>query len=419
MERQPILKPGIKKREVLSWAFYDFANSGYTTVVLTSVFSAYFVGNLAPDPRSGTLWLTLTLSASYVLLMVTLPRLGLWADQQGAKKKLLFISTALCVVCTALLFFSAPGWLWWAILFLFLSNYAYGVGEAMIAAYLPYLAQSNALGRVSGWGWGFGYFGGMLSLGAALVIVIKAEKFGWAAAQYVPWIMILTAAIFAVASIPALIFLREPVPRRVKKTESFQKQSLRTLLTACKQQYPSFYYLLWCGAFYHAGISVVVTLSSVYATQVMGFSISQTMLLIFLVNIAAAIGAMGFGHVQDHIGHKRALAITLVGWLVMVLLAALTTSVVWFWGAAALAGLCIGSSQSAGRAMVGLLTPSSRSAEMYSLWAFSIQCAAVVGPVAYGVINWLSQNNQRLALGCTALFFIAALWVLRTIRFQA
>src|SRR5690606_1978559 len=119
---------------------------------------------------------------------------------------------------------------------------------------------------------------------------------------------------------------------------------------------------------YQAGISVVITLSSVYATQAMGFTIAQTMVLIFVVNIAAAIGAFLFGFIQDRIGHKRALTITLCGWMVMVLLASQAVSAAMFWVAAMVAGLCMGTSQSAGRAMVGALAPSARLAEFYSLW---------------------------------------------------
>src|SRR5690606_2218271 len=117
-----------------------------------------------------------------------------------------------------------------------------------------------------------------------------------------------------------------------------------------------------------AGIAVVVTLAAVYATEAMGFTMEQTMMLVFAVNIAAAAGAFLFGYLQDRIGHKPALFVTLVGWIVMVLLAYGAVDVRVFWLAAVVAGLCMGSSQSAGRAMVGALAPPRRLAEFYSLW---------------------------------------------------
>jgi UMF1 family MFS transporter len=141
------------------------------------------------------------------------------------------------------------------------------------------------------------------------------------------------------------------------------------------------------------------------------------MALIFTVNIAAAVGALLFGHVQDRIGHRRALALTLCAWLVMVGIAVSTRSLAGFWTAAAVAGLCIGSSQSAGRAMVGLLAPKSRLAEFFALWTFAIQLAAVCGPLSYGLVTWLSGGNHRLALACTGLFFLAGLLILSRLNF--
>lgn len=414
-----VLQKQVKKRELFAWALYDFANSGYTTVVLTTVFSAYFVGVVAAHSTAATLWLTATLSVSYLLLMLTLPQIGAWADKTNSKKRVLLFSTVLCVMATALLAKSGAGTVLWAMCFLLLSNYAYGVGEAVIAAFLPEIAKREALGRVSGWGWGFGYFGGMLTLGLALWLVIDSEAQGLDASFYVPWVMLLTAGIFAVVAIPALIFLRQRriAPAVTQFRLSFW-QRLPALYNECRTTYTDLGWLLVCGACYHAGIAVVITLSSVYATQEMGFSMSQTMMLIFTVNIAAAIGALGFGHIQDRIGHKRALAMTLYGWLLMVIVAVITRSVTGFWLAATLAGLCIGSSQSAGRAMIGLLAPAGRVTEIYGLWGVAVQFAAVIGPLAYGLVNWFSGGDHRLALSTTALFFIAGLWVLRKVQFD-
>jgi len=158
---------------------------------------------------------------------------------------------------------------------------------------------------------------------------------------------------------------------------------------------------------------VVIALAAIYAEQVMGFGKMQTMLLVFLVNIASAIGAFLFGYAQDRIGHKRALAVTLWGWIVMVALAALCTSVELFWLAATVAGLCMGSSQSCGRAMVGTMTPPDRLAEFYGLWTFAVRLAAIVGPVTYGAVTWITAGNHRLAIGITGMFFLDRLAVLR------
>jgi UMF1 family MFS transporter len=138
-------------------------------------------------------------------------------------------------------------------------------------------------------------------------------------------------------------------------------------------------------------------------------------MLIFLVNIAAALGAFGFGYWQDRIGHRRALAVTLVGWIVMTVLAVLATSPALFWVAAIIAGLCMGSSQSAGRALAALFAPERQRAEFFGLWAFATRLSAIVGPVTYGVVTLLTAGNHRLAILSTGAFFVIGLALLRRV----
>ncbi|HUH88326.1 MAG TPA: MFS transporter, partial [Pusillimonas sp.] len=408
--------PGVKRREVWAWAMYDFANSGYTTVVITTVFSTYFVGVVAEGRSWGTLAFTLALSLSYMAVMFSMPALGARADARARKRRLLFTSTVGCVIATALLALVGPNDIALAMVLLAASNYCYCVGESVVAAFLPEIARPEALGRVSGWGWGFGYFGGMLTLGLSLALVRWASAQGAQAHQYVPYVMLLTALLFSVAAVPSFLLLRERSAPNNRPAVGWA----RRLINAWHEtgvHFSDFRLLLVCGAFYHAGISVVVTLAAVYANQAMGFTMAQTMVLVFTVNIAAAAGALLFGHFQDKAGHKRALTITLWGWVVMVLVAYSAIQVWVFWVAAALAGLCMGTSQSAGRAMVGGLAPSGRLAEFYSLWTFATQLAAVVGPLSYGLVTWITGGNHRLALLITGLFFIAGLLVLARMDF--
>lgn len=405
------LNTGVSRREVWAWAMYDFANSGYTTVVLTTVFSAYFVGVVAVQKTWGTLAFTAALSLSYLIIMLTMPTLGARADARAGKRRLLFTSTLGCVAATVMLAFTGPGDIVWGLAFIALSNYFYCVGESIIAAFLPEIARPEALGRVSGWGWSFGYCGGMLTLGLSLVLVSRSTALGEQASDYVPYVMLLTALIFALAAIPSFLFLRE----RTVPTHKPPQRVLRHLRGAWRETtdyFGDFRLLLFCGACYQAGIAVVITLSAVYATVAMGFTMAQTMLLIFTVNIAAAAGAFLFGYAQDTLGHKRALAVTLCGWIIMVVVAYLAVQIWVFWIAATLAGLCMGTSQSAGRAMVGALAPPGRLAEFYSLWTFATQLAAVVGPLFYGLVAWTTGGNHRLALLLTGLFFVAGLLVL-------
>ena len=413
---QDALNPGVRKREVFGWAMYDFANSGYTTVVLTAVFSAYFVGSVADGQDWATLLWSSALAVSSLLVMLTMPAIGAYADLRAAKKRLLLLSTAGCVLATAALAGAGPGDIVWALCFVVLSNLFFTYGESLVAAFLPELARPDSLGRVSGWGWAFGYFGGMLTLGLCLAYVLWAQAQGLPASHFVPVTMLVTAALFGLAAAVTFMLLRERAQPQLQATAA--GSGLRASLARLggtwtqAQRYRDFVALLVCSVAYQAGISVVVTLAAVYADQALGFEKTETMMLIFIVNIAAAAGAFAWGYVQDLIGHRPALGITLAGWILMTVLAALATGPALFWVAATVAGLCMGSSQSAGRALVGALAPAARRAEFYGLWTFSIRVSAILGPMTYGLVTWLSGGEHRIAIISTGLFFVLGLLLL-------
>jgi UMF1 family MFS transporter len=409
------LLPGVPRKEVFAWAMYDFANSGYTTVVQTAVFNAYFVAVVAQGAPWATLVWTLVLSASYLVGMLLMPALGAYADVHARKKAVLAWVTVGCVVSTALLALVGPGDLLLAAVLLIISNFCFAAGVTLNSAFLPELARAEALGKVSGWGWSIGYLGGLLALALCLAYVLHAQGRGEPATHYVPVTLLITAALFALASLVTFAGLKEraqPLPGA--RVSGLLRESTQRLWQTLRQidRYRDFGWLMLCGLLYQAGLSVVVALAAIYAQQVMRFDTAQTMLLVLVVNVTAALGAFAFGYVQDAVGHRRALALTIWGWVAMVALAAGTTGTTGFWIAANIAGLCMGSSQSAGRAMVGLFAPRARLAEFYSLWNAAVWLSAILGPVTYGLVTWVTDNDHRLAMMITGLYFVAGLLVL-------
>lgn len=389
---------------------YDFANSGYTTVVITAVFSRYFVEAVCASAEWATFAWTAALSVSYAAILVTGPLIGAWADAHAAKKKLLLLSTIGCVVFTALLYYVQPGAVALGLLLVALSNYFFGTGENLIAAFLPELADSRAMGRVSGWGWAFGYLGGLVALGICLAYLLGSpEK---PASETVPVTMLITAAFFAVAAAPTFLFLGE---RAIPQPQNENPWSRLRQTVRHSRDYRDLRLFLVCILFYQAGVTAVVALAAIYAGEVMKFTMQQTIVLILVVNITAAIGAFGFGYLQDAIGHVRAVALTLVGWIVMVLIAGFSQTAFSFWVAANLAGLCMGSSQAAGRAIVGYLAPPARLAEFFGLWGLAVKAASIFGPLTYGAVTWIFAGNHRLGIFATGVYFVIGLALLRKI----
>lgn len=414
------LNPGVKPREVWSWAGYDFANSGYTTVVLTAVFSAYFVSVVASDAAWATPMWTQILAVSNAAVMFAMPIIGAYADVHARKQWLLRVSTIGCVLATAALALVGSGDIAIAVIAVIVSNFFFQVGVSLIGAFLPEIARPHALGKVSGWGWSFGYLGGLATLALCLAYVTWATARGMSAEDYVPVTMLITATVFALAALPALTILRERAQPQTQGSFDLVRSSVSRLASTLKHVglYRDFARLLLCSVFYQAGVAVVIALAAIYATQVMKFSFEQTILLILLVNITAAIGAFAFGYVQDRLGHKRALALTLLVWIAMTVVASLATTPALFWLAANLAGIAMGSSQSAGRAITGVFAPPTRLAEFYGLWTLSVQVAAIIGPLTYGVVLQLTDNDYRLGMMITGGFFVIGLLLIATINIE-
>ena len=411
------LQAGVRPREVWAWAMYDFANSGYTTVVITAVFNAYFVGVVCAGQSWGTLAWTLALSASYAIVILTAPIIGAYADVHAVKKKLLAITTSGCVLGTALLSLVGPGDLALAFALIVLSNVFFGTGENIAAAFLPELARGEAMGKVSAWGWSLGYIGGLLTLAVCLAYVIAARGQGQTEAQFVPITMLITAGVFAAASSVTFLLLKERArPQPVDKGGVLRALSRVGETLHHARQFKDLLRFLGCIVLFQSGVQTVIALAAIYAQAAMSFTTQDTIVLVLLVNITASLGAFVFGQWQDRLGHRKTLALTLLGWCAMVLIAYFSTDRAGFWVAANIAGLCLGASQSAGRALVGYLTPADRHAEFFGLWGLAVKLASILGPLTYGAVTWLTDNDHRRAMLITGVFFVLGLAVLKGVN---
>ena len=412
------------RRELFAWAMYDFANSGYTTVVLTTIFNAYFVGVVAGGAGGlpagmGTMLWTMAVSLPNALVLVSAPVLGAIADHYAAKKRFLLVTTIGCVLCTALLALAGPGDVWLAMTLVVLSNLTFATGENLIAAFLPEISHQDGMGRVSAYGWALGYLGGLTVLGMCLAYVSWAQRHGLDAAQYVPVTMLIVAVTFALAATPTFLWLKErtvPAPRSLGEhslTIGFQR--LRRTL-ADSTRFRDLFRFLLALTVYYCGINTVVVLAAVYAQEVMGFGTSDTIVLVMVVNVTAAVGAFLFGQVQDRLGSVPTLAVTLLIWIGASSLAFWTESRAGFWLVANLVGIALGSSQASGRALIGQFAPPRRAAEFFGLWGLAGKLAAIVGPLSYGLITYLTAGNHRLAILSTVSFFVAGLILLATVN---
>jgi UMF1 family MFS transporter len=414
----------VTRRERVAWCFYDFANSGYTTVILTAIFNAYFVGVVAKDldqfhAGSATLYWTLGMAAANAIVLFSAPVLGAIADYSASKKKFLTASTFGCVTFTALLSLVGPGDVGLGLLLVIMATVMFAAGENFIASFLPELATPETMGRLSSYGWTIGYLGGLLTLGACIIYIQSMEASGATAADYVPGTNLIVAVIFALAALPTLLLLKERArPNRQLSFTGYVRTGFARVSETLHhaRHYKDLFRFLGALTIYYCGINTVVVLAAVYAQEVMGFTTRDTLILILIVNVTAAIGAFSLGQLQDRIGSKASIALALCIWIVAIILAYAAQTGTTFWLAANLIGVALGASQSAGRAMVGEFSPPSRSGEFFGLWGLAGKLAAIIGPLTYGAVNFLFSGNHRLAILSTLLFFIIGLFVLMTVN---
>lgn len=411
-------------REILGWSMFDFANQAYTLLIITVVFGDVYtriiVGD-GPDFRLGNLMWSAALCVSYALVVLTAPLLGAVMDGGQGKLRMLFASYLLTVVSTALLYFVEPGYVWLGFVLVVISNAAYSAGESFIASFLPFLGDADELGRVSGLGWALGYAGGLVSAGFVLVVLgeVSADNF-----ERIRWVGPFAAVFFLLAAIPTFIWLREPV---VGKRHPFDRQLIRIayhrVLNTLRviPDYPDLRRLFISILFAMAGVYVIVAFSFIYGAQVIGWSEGTRAQMFVVVQVTALLGALAFGALQSRLGGRLTYALTLILWIVAILaiyfVSELTVLANQAFGltlrdeqvflvAGVVSGLSLGSSQSVGRALVGMFAPQSRAAELFGYWGVFSKLAAIVGILGVGLLQW-AFGLEGAVLFCIVLFAAA------------
>ncbi|MFI3185706.1 MAG: MFS transporter [Methylococcaceae bacterium] len=411
------------RKELLSWALYDFANSGYTTVVQTTIFSAYFVAVIAGAakgvaPGLATLLWSLAIGIANFIVMLIGPVLGAIADHRACKKAFLLVASVGCIASTALLALVGPGDIALGMVLIIVSAIMFSGGENLIAAFLPELVPKEQMGRLSGYGWSLGYFGGLLTLGICLAYITWAKQHGLPETHFVPVTLLITAALFALAVTPTFLWLHErAIPSELNSKQSNLQISYARLAHTFRET-ARFRDLLWfliTLGVYQSGVSTVIVLAAIYAQEVMGFDTQSLIVLIMVVNLTAAVGAFICGYLQDSWGSVPTLAMTLLLWIVAVVMALLADKPTMMWLAGNIIGLAMGASQSVGRALVSKFSPPERAGEFLGLWGVVNRLSAIVGPLSYGLINYWSKGDHRMSLLSTLLFFILGLALLANV----
>ncbi|MEA3475204.1 MAG: MFS transporter [Candidatus Cloacimonadota bacterium] len=393
-------------KKIIGWVSYDFANSSFTTVIVTVIYSVYFKNVVVGKEGLGSSLWGLAVSISMLLVALSSPILGAISDFTRSKKKFLFVFCYTSVVFTALLFFVRQGTIFLGVLLFIIANIGFEGSLVFYNAFLPEITEKKNIGKVSGLGWGIGYLGGLAALGLAYLLVHKS----------VTLIFPVTALFFGCFAIPIFLFVPEKASLQKERNHSYIKIGYKRLTQTFKniKKFKELTKFLLSFFLYNDGIKTVIVFAAIYGAYRFGMNEGQLITYFVFANIASFIGSIIFGFIVDKIGAKKTISISLIIWLGVVIWAFFCPDIMQFYGVGILAGLAIGSSQSASRSMLSLFTPEDKHAEFFGFYAVSGKAAAILGPLIYGFLVLLFKS-QRYAILSIAFFFVIGLIILQNV----
>jgi UMF1 family MFS transporter len=406
--------PLASRGKILAWTFFDFANTAFSVIIVTVIYSRYFTHHVAAGRR----WLWgLSVSLSMIFAAALSPPLGAVADYSRSRKKFLMLFTGACVIATALMFFVEDGMILTGMFLFIVANIGFEGGLVFYDAFLPGITSKNSYGRVSGYGFAMGYLGSL-----AVLVIVNFMLPDPAAPEYLLFVrlsFVVAAAFFLLFSLPIFIFVHEP-PLTARPPASLiragfgrAKETFKALFV--RKEHPSIARFLLAFFIYNDGILTVIAFAAIFAEQTLKMSDTAIIIFFAIVQTTAVVGSLVFGIVTDSIGPKKTITITLVLWTAIAIGAYFVDSVTVFYVVALAAGVAIGSSQSASRSLMALLTPRLREAEFFGFYdGLCGKASAVVGPFIYGIVSDLA--NERVAALIIGIFFVVGLVILQGVQ---
>ena len=405
---------------IFSWALFDFANSAFTTLVVTFIYATFFAKAIAPTMDIGTHYWSIAISASALLIAILSPIVGTIADNSGHRKRFLLITTIVGIGFTALLYFPVHGQVILALSLFVIANVTIEIAQVFYNAYLPEISNKNNVGKISGYGWGLGYVGGLLCLGLALVLFVQPEvpAFGLSkeADQHIRATNLLVAAWFAVFCIPTFLCLKQARPRQRRTSDGILRQTIGELKTTFEnlRTYRQIVRFLIARLFFNDALVTLIGFGGIYAAGTFQFTYEEILLFGIVLNVAAALGAALFGFVDDWIGGKKTILLTIIGFLAATATVVVTDSKALFWACALVIGFLIGPNQSASRSLFARFVPESKESEFFGFFAFSGKLTAFLGPLLLGLLTRIFES-QRVGFSVIAVLFLIGLTVLLTV----
>jgi len=401
-----------------SWCLYDWANSAFPTVITTFVFPAYFIKAIAADEISGTSQWGWTLSLSGLAVAVAAPLLGAVADYAGRRKPWILAFTLLSAVLTGLLWNAKPdvAFILLALVLAGGANFAFEMAMVFYNAMLPDLTTRGRIGRLSGWGWGLGYAGGLACLGVALVALVQAEVpvFGLdkETSEHLRAMGPLVALWMVVFAVPLFLWTPDR-PSTGKAAGEAIREGWAALVNTIRRvrEFRTVVRYLIARMIYIDGLNTLFAFGGIYAAGTFGMDFSELILFGIAINVTAGLGAAGFAWIDDWIGPKRTIQIAVTGLMFLGSALLVVEGKTMFWVFALPLGIFVGPAQAASRSLMAHLAPADMRTEMFGLYALSGKATAFLGPA---LLAWVTVafDSQRAGMATIIVFFVVGLFLL-------
>jgi UMF1 family MFS transporter len=412
-------------RKAWAWAFYDWANSAFPTVVSTFVIAAYFAQGVAATPAEGqAMWGWMQTLAGIAIALVS-PVLGAVADAGGRRRLMLLACTVFTALFTGLIWFAHPRAedALWALTCVGLATVGFELGTVFYNSMLPQVAPPERLGRVSGLAWGLGYAGGLACLGLCLVLLVQPNPalFGLdrGEAEHLRATALLCAAWTLVFGWPVLVALPDPKGPRPGWAQAARRglAEIGGVLRGLPRR-PAMARFLLARLFYTDGLNTLFAFGAIYAAGVFGMPFEEILLFGIALNVTAGLGAAGFGLVEDRLGARQTILVALAAIIAIGLGLVLVEDKAVFWALALALGIFMGPAQSASRSLMAALAPPAEVSAHFGLFALSGRITGFLGPAALALVT-AATGSQRAGMATVLVFLALGAAILTTVPRRA
>ncbi len=393
----------------ISWLLYDFGMAWFSMVVLTAYFILYFKEVIVGEKGYGDFLWGVAISLAMAVSVLLSPLLGATADAIGKKKSFMVAFAAMSILSTCLLYFTGPGQKVWAVFLVSAGYVGYTLAMTFYNAFLPDIAAPGSIEKLSGIGWGLGYIGGLAAL-ICMAFMVPSVAGGKS-------IVLLAGAVYAIFALPSFFILKDSPKESAPGDRAIREGVSRLILTFQEiRSFKNIFVFLIAYFFVSDAISTVIVFFSSYTVGALHFTVKQNFLLLMLIQLSAAGGAVTAGVLAKRIGILPTIILTIIIWILALLGIIAFSSISAFFALSVCAGLVLGGTQATARSYMAIAAPEGKKAEFFGFMTFSTKIAAIFGPLLYGTISSRTDNPRIAILSLEVLFIVGLIIMLKVPR---